>query len=115
MRSWRGARCHFSVDEVTSLLGPGFAVDRTARSGVGVLEVLYLAMLVVAKGLLRRDCLLKVLLPVHIIVYIVDDLIPLGRFGYHLTLRARVLGPAALGGTLTCLDPPMSDAGLEPS
>ena len=110
-----GVHCHFSVDEVTCLLGPGFAMDRTARSGVGVSEILCLAMLVVAKGLLRRDRLLKVLLPAHMIVYIVDDLIPLGRFRYHLMLRARVLGPAPLGGTLTRLDPPLSDAGLEPS
>ncbi len=113
--SGSGSHRHFTVNEIATLLGPGFVIDRTARSGIGISEVLYLAMLVMAKGLLRRDRLLKVLLPVHMIVYIVDDLIPLGRFGYHLTLRARVLGPATTRGALATAETSVDDSGLESS
>ncbi len=89
--SGTGVHRHFSAGELAAVLGPGFSVDRMKRSGLGLSEALYLVMLVACKGLLRRDGPLRLLLPLHMFVYIIDDLIPSGRFGYHLTMRARVL------------------------
>lgn len=111
--SGSGTHRHFTAEEVRAILGPGFAIDRTTSSGVGVSEVLYLGMLVGAKGILRKNQLLRVLLPIHMIVYIVDDLIPFGRFGYHLTLRAQVLGPATPAEARPDLDSSSIASGLE--
>ena len=38
----------------------------------------------------------RALLPLHLVIYLLDDLLPLGRFGYHLTVRARAV-PAGGG------------------
>jgi hypothetical protein len=32
-----------------------------------------------------------VVLPLHLVVYLLDDLLPLGSLGYHVTVRARAL------------------------
>ena len=39
---------------------------------------------------LRAPRLARALRPLHLLVYVVDDLVPSGRFGYHLTVRASV-------------------------
>lgn len=111
--SGTGVHRHFSPDELIALLGPGFAVDRVGRSGLGLSEVLYLGMLVVCKGLLRRDDVFKVLLPLHMFVYIIDDLIPSGRFGYHLTLRARVLDRAVKRDVDVTRTTPTDESGMD--
>lgn len=91
--SGTGTHRHFSVVELAAALGPRYVIDRVGRSGLGLSEVLYLGMLVAFKGILRREGLFRSLLPVHMFVYIIDDLIPSGRFAYHLTVRARVCDP----------------------
>jgi SAM-dependent methyltransferase len=84
-----GTHRHFTLAEMRGLLGPTFAVDRVARTGMGVSEVLHLSMLLVFKALLRWQSAYLASRALHFAVYLVDDLIPAGRFGYHLTLRAR--------------------------
>ena len=82
-----GVHRHFSVDELRDLLGPGFAVDRVQRSGLGLTEPVYLAGLVarVPRG---AEHVGRLAATVHLLVYLLDDLVPWGPFGYHLSVRA---------------------------
>ena len=86
--SGTGTHQHFSVSEIQQLLGSRFVVDRTSRTGVGVTELVHLALLVTFKGLLHWRGAYRALLPLHLLVYLVDDVIPAGRWGYYLTVRA---------------------------
>jgi SAM-dependent methyltransferase len=86
-----GTHRHFTIDEVRGLLGPDFAVDRVARTGIGVSEVLQLIFRVTFIALLRWRSVYMMFLPLHFITYLVDDMIPTGPLAYHLTLRARAL------------------------
>jgi SAM-dependent methyltransferase len=78
---------HYSVAELEELLAPHFTVDRVARTGVGLQEIVHLGLLVLHSLRLRR--LTRALRVLHLGVYLLDDLLPLGRLGYHLTVRAR--------------------------
>jgi SAM-dependent methyltransferase len=78
---------HYSVAELEDVLAPHFTVDRVARTGVGLQEIVHLGLLVLHSLRLRR--LTRALRVLHLGVYLLDDLLPLGRFGYHLTVRAR--------------------------
>jgi SAM-dependent methyltransferase len=83
-----GQHHHFTVAELRALLEPSFAVDRIARTGFGLQELVNLAMLMIQVPL-RAPRAAKLLMPLHLLVYILDDSIPIGRFGYHLAVRAR--------------------------
>jgi SAM-dependent methyltransferase len=81
---------HFTVADLEELLRPWFTVERVSRTGFGAQEFVLLAML----GLRTRQkasLLARSLALLHFVVYIADDLLPLGRFGYHLMVRARPL------------------------
>src|SRR5215218_5534820 len=60
-----GTHHHFTVAEVRRLLGPGFIVDRVARTGIGLSEVLHLSMRVVFNALLRWRGAYMMLRPFH--------------------------------------------------
>jgi SAM-dependent methyltransferase len=90
-KSESGTHRHFTIDEVRDLLGPGFAVDRVARTGIGASEVLHLSFRVTFDALMRWRSAYMALRPLHFIAYLLEDLIPTGPLGYHLTLRARAL------------------------
>ena len=81
---------HFTVRELEDLLGPHFTVERVARTGLGLQELVHLGLLMLRVPL-KADRVTRSLLPVHLVVYLLDDLLPLGRFGYHLTVRARAV------------------------
>jgi SAM-dependent methyltransferase len=83
-----GIHRHFTADELRSVLGGRFEVDRVARSGLGTAELFHLAILVVFKALLRWPRVYRALMGVHLLVYILDDAIPAGRLGYYVTVRA---------------------------
>ena len=83
-----GGHRHFSLDELSAVLDGLFVVDRSARTGIGLAELLHLGLLVAFKGLMHRRAAYRALLPLHFVVYLVDDLVPAGRWGYHLTVRA---------------------------
>jgi SAM-dependent methyltransferase len=82
---------HFTVAELEQLLEPEFAVDRVARTGLGLQELVHIGLLILSVGLRQRR-LTRALRPLHLVVYLLDDLMPLGRFGYHLTVRATATG-----------------------
>jgi SAM-dependent methyltransferase len=79
---------HYSLGELERLLSPHFAVERVARTGIGLQEIVHLGLLFLSVGL-RQQRLTRALRPLHLVVYLLDDLLPLGPFGYHLTVRAR--------------------------
>jgi len=83
---------HFSVEELREFFGADFAVERVARTGLGITELVNLALLVTFKGLLRSGAGYRASLPLKFVVYLLDDLIPAGRWGYHLTVRAVAVG-----------------------
>jgi SAM-dependent methyltransferase len=82
-----GEHQHFTVAELESLIGPWFAVDRVARTGLGLQEVVHLFLLVIRVPL-RAPRVARMLMPLHLIAYILDDLLPTGPLGYHLAVRA---------------------------
>jgi SAM-dependent methyltransferase len=86
-----GLHRHYTARELRSLLGGRYAVDRTARTGLGLTELFHLAILIAFKGVLRRAGVYRALLPVHLAIYLLDDLLPAGRAAYYLTLRARAV------------------------
>jgi hypothetical protein len=78
------------------MLSPWFTVDRVARTGLGLQEFVAMFEMFVRVGL-RRPRLAHALLPVHLAVYILDDLVPTGPLAYHLAVRGRV--PEAEAGS----------------
>jgi SAM-dependent methyltransferase len=87
-RSARGHR-HFAVDELTALLGDGFVVERAARTGLGLAEPAHVVLLLLCRGLLRSEAAYRSLRYLYYALYLLEDLLPAGRFGYHLMVRAR--------------------------
>jgi len=81
---------HFAVDDLEQLLAPEFSVDSVARTGLGLAELVYLAVLLL-RGPLRAPGVARRLLPLHLIVYLIEDLVELGPLGYHLAVRARAV------------------------
>jgi SAM-dependent methyltransferase len=84
---------HFTVEEVANLLEPHFVVERVARTGLGLQELVHLGLLVLRVPL-KAETVTQRLLPLHLVVYLLDDLVPWGALGYHLTVRARARGEA---------------------
>jgi SAM-dependent methyltransferase len=87
---------HFRVSELAALLRPHFVVDRVARTGLGLQELFHLGLLVLRVPL-RAERVTRALLPLHLVIYLLDDLLPLGRLGYHLTVRARAVSDGSGG------------------
>lgn len=86
-----GQHRHFTVEDVRSLLGDEMVVDRIRRTGIGLAEPIHLALLVLCRGILRWERFYLLLRHVYFAAYLVEDLLPTGPAGYHLTVRARRL------------------------
>jgi SAM-dependent methyltransferase len=86
-----GRHQHFTLPELQARLGPRYAVDKVALTGLGLAEVFHLAALVGVRALLRSEIGYRALLLGHLLVYVLDDLLPLGPASYYLTVRARAL------------------------
>ena len=83
-----GPHQHFTTIELTELLSPWFTVDRVARTGLGLQELIAMVSIFVRVAL-RKPRLAQALYPLHLVVYILDDLLPTGPFAYHLAVRAQ--------------------------
>jgi SAM-dependent methyltransferase len=88
-----GPHQHFTTAELTELLSPWFVVDRVARTGLGLQELVAMVSIFI-RVVLRMPRLAQALYPLHLVVYILDDLLPTGPFAYHLAVRARADLPA---------------------
>jgi SAM-dependent methyltransferase len=83
-----GEHRHYTVAELGALLDEWFAIDRVARTGLGLQELVNLAILTLQVPL-RAPRLAQLLAPLHLLVYIADDVLPTGPLAYHLAVRAR--------------------------
>jgi SAM-dependent methyltransferase len=85
-----GTHRHFRAAEVEELLQLRFAVDRMTRTGLGLAELVSLARLLLRATVgAPRAC--AALSWLYLLAYLAEDPIPLGRLGYHLTVRAKAL------------------------
>ena len=85
---------HYSAQELGALLRPAFAVGSIHRTGVGLAEVVNTPLLWTSRRLLRRPRLYDALQYIYFTVYLAEDLLPMGRLGYHLMVRATRRGTA---------------------
>jgi SAM-dependent methyltransferase len=81
-----GVHRHYSVRQLRSLLGPSFHLQLTTYSGLGVAEVVNLPLLILCRYILMWEWLYQILQYVYFMVYLLEDLVPLGPAGYHLML-----------------------------
>ncbi|MGA2011003.1 MAG: class I SAM-dependent methyltransferase [Solirubrobacteraceae bacterium] len=84
-----GPHRHYTVAQLTEQLRPWFTVDRVARTGLGLQEFVTIAAIIIRVGM-RAPRVAQVLLPIHLLVYVLDDLLPTGPLAYHLAVRAHV-------------------------
>jgi SAM-dependent methyltransferase len=89
-----GVHRHFTRGEIEALLTPGFHVDRIARTGLGLAEIVYFLSLV-ARVPSGRERVPQPAQLAHLLVYLLDDAVPWGPLGYTLTVRAVRLGAAS--------------------
>jgi SAM-dependent methyltransferase len=89
-----GVHRHFRAEELGEMFGAQFTIERVARTGVGLQELVHMAMLALnVRGAQRIS---RLLAPVHLIAYILDDMVPTGPCAYHLAVRARKSGAERL-------------------
>lgn len=84
-----GRHRHFSLEDLRSLLAPDLAIDRVRRTGIGLAELIHLPLLILCRGILRWEGAYLALRQLYFGAYLLEDLLPSGRAGYHLTVRAR--------------------------
>ncbi len=85
---------HYSVADLDILLSGRFQIERVARTGLGLAEPINLALLLLCRGLLRSGHAYNALRYLYYAVHLAEDLVPAGRWGYNLTVRARRLDAA---------------------
>jgi SAM-dependent methyltransferase len=90
LESGSGMHRHFRPEELETLLAPWFVVERVARTGLGLQEFVHLGALLLRVSPRTRRIVVPTL-PLHMVIYLLDDLVPWGRLGYHLTVRARAV------------------------
>ncbi len=89
----RGYHRHYSRGALAWLLGESFAIEHAHDSGLGLAEIAHLAILLLCKRVLRLAPLYAALAYVYYGLYILEDIMPLPRYGYHLTVTARRMIP----------------------
>ena len=80
---------HYAIADLRAHLAGRFRIERVARTGFGLAEPINLVLLLLCRGLLRWEAAYRVLRYVYFSAYLAEDLIPAGRWGYHLIVRAR--------------------------
>jgi SAM-dependent methyltransferase len=88
-QSGGGAHRHFTLEEIDVLLHPSFVVDRSARTGLGLAELVHLAKLLMGVRVRSRR-LSGALMTLYVAAYLVEDLVALGPLAYHVSVRARL-------------------------
>jgi SAM-dependent methyltransferase len=83
-----GIHRHYTRAQLCALLTSAFTVQRTFCTGLGVAELVNLPLLVACRFVLKWERLYQVLQYIYFLIYLIEDLIPCGTFGYHLMLLA---------------------------
>jgi len=77
---------HYSVKQLRTLLGADFTLQRVSCTGLGLAELVNLPLLIICRYILAWEGLYQLLQYAYFLIYLLEDLFPLGRFGYHLML-----------------------------
>ncbi len=91
--TWASYHRHYSRGALAWLLGGSFTIEQAHGSGLGLAEFAHLAILLLCKRLLRLAPLYVALAYVYYGLYILEDTVPMPRYGYHLTVTARRMIP----------------------
>lgn len=83
-----GIHRHYSIRQIRRLLGPHYQVQRVSCTGLGIAELVNLPLLVVCRYILLWEWLYQILQYGYFLVYLLEDLLPLGPAGYHLMIVA---------------------------
>lgn len=83
-----GIHRHYSLAQIRALLGDDFEVRRVTRTGLGLAELVNLPLLLLFRWLLPLDALYQVAAFAYYTIYLIEDLLPLGPFAYHLQIVA---------------------------
>ena len=86
-QSGTGTHVHFTVNGLKELLYPYFVVDRVTRTGIGLAEILHFGSLM-TRFRLEAPGAADALAWLYLFAYLMEDVFPTGRLGYHLTVRA---------------------------
>lgn len=88
-----GKHHHFTLEELRTALGPELSIVRVSYTGLGLVEGFHLAALLFFKALFPWPAAYVALRQLHFFGYLVEDLIPSGSLGYHITIMARRATP----------------------
>lgn len=83
-----GIHRHYTLQQVRDLLGPVFCLQRATCTGLGIAELLNLPLLVLCRYILLWEMSYQILQYLYFLVYLLEDMLPLGRAGYHLMVVA---------------------------
>lgn len=86
-----GLHRHYSLDQLSTLLGSAFRVQRVSRTGLGLAEWVNLPLLVLCRYLLGWEWTYQILRVLFWLVYLLEELVPvpLGQLSWHLMVVAR--------------------------
>lgn len=82
---------HYSKADLETLLGPWFGVQRVQWSGLGVAEPVNFLLLLALRAVLKMPRLYNLAQYLYFGVYLLEDLLPTGPYGYHLMVTAERL------------------------
>jgi SAM-dependent methyltransferase len=82
---------HFSLPEVRAMFEPDFRIGAVHYSGLGIAEPVNLGLLLVFSAFLRNPRLYDVYQYLYFGVYLAEDLLTTGKYGYHMMVRLEKL------------------------
>jgi hypothetical protein len=83
---------HYSLGRLELLLGARFCIDNVQRTGLGIAELVNLAILLVSFSLFHSRRIYGALQNLYFAVYVMEDVLRVGPASYHLMIRARKTG-----------------------
>jgi len=85
-----GVHRHYSFDQICTLLGSAFRVQRVNRTGLGLAEWVNLPLLVICRYILVWEWAYEILRVIFWLVYLLEELLPLpfGRLSWHIMVVA---------------------------
>lgn len=84
-----GIHRHYSTRQLCAALGDRFEVTAIYRTGLGLAELVHLPLLLAFRWVVPLEPLYALLAYVYYAVYLLEDVVPLGRLGYHLMVVAQ--------------------------
>lgn len=83
---------HYDVAKLLALLGDQFEIKTAGYTGLGVAEPVNLLLLWLFRGLIDAPRVYRALQYLYFGIYVLEDAIPAGAWGYHITITARRCG-----------------------